>query len=103
MSFAHRYSDAAFNVLQYGMLQERASSLAHHARLVEQAMAALRAFDDASGAPEDRLALLRRAAREVWAYFVQREACGMRDHGEVIRDLAIPGAVLARLGAIDPA
>ncbi len=99
-SFAHRYSDAAFNVLQYDMLQERASSLAHHARLVEKAIVALREFD-ASGTAEARLDLVRKAAREVWAYFVQREACGMRDHGDVIRDLAIPGEVLVRLGAIE--
>lgn len=97
MSEIHRYSDASFNVLQYDMLQERASSLAHHARLVEQAMAALLA---AKGDP-NRLVLVRKAAREVWAYFVQREACGMRDHREVIKDLAIPGEVLVRLGAIE--
>ena len=29
----------------------------------------------------------------------QRELCGLRRHGEIIRELAIPDEVLARLGA----
>lgn len=100
MSTSARYSDAAFNVLQYDMLAERASSLGHRARLVETAMTALRSFDPA-GEPEERLKLVKRAAREVWSYFVQREACGFRDHREVIKDFGIPGEVLVRLGAIE--
>jgi hypothetical protein len=92
------YSDAAFNVLQYDMLQERASSLGHHARLVERAMAALHSFE---GDSEERLALIKKTAPIVWAYFVQREACGFRDHRQVIKDYGIPGAVLVRLGAME--
>lgn len=92
------YSDAAFNVLQYDMLQERASSLGHHARLVETAMAALHAFE---GDGETRLTLVKKTAHIVWAYFVQREACGFRDHRQVIKDYAIPGEVLVRLGAME--
>jgi hypothetical protein len=95
-------SDAAFNVLQEDMLAERASSLGHHGRLVEAALIALRAFDAAGGGnPEERLRLVRKAAREVWAYFVQRELCGFRDQKQVIRDYGIPGEVLARLGAVE--
>lgn len=98
MSDIPRYSDAAFNVLQYDMLQEKASSLAHHARLVEQAMAALHGATERDA---ERPALVRKAAREVWGYFVQREVCGMRDHRDIIRDLRIPGEVLVRLGAME--
>ena len=94
-------SDAAFNVLEADLMAEKASSLGHHGRLVEQAMAALRAFDPASGDAEVRARLVRQAARHVWAYFVQREACGMRDHRHVIKDYGIPGEVLARLGAAE--
>ena len=94
-------SDAAFNVLEADMLAEKASSLGHHGRLVEQAMAALRGFDPAAGDAETRSMLVRQAARHVWAYFVQREACGMRDHRQVIKDYGIPGEVLVRLGAIE--
>jgi len=96
--FSARRADAAFNVLQVEMLQEQALALGHHARLVEQAMAALRSCD---GAPAIRHELVRAAARAVWAYFVQREACGLNDHRQVIRDYAIPGEVLARLGAME--
>lgn len=94
-------SDAAFNLLEAEMLAEKASSLGHHGRLVEQAMAALRTFDPAAGDAEARLRLVKQAARHVWAYFVQREACGMRDHRQVIKDYGIPGEVLVRLGAAE--
>ncbi len=79
---------------------ETASSLGRTGRQVEAAMAALRAFD-AGGAGEGRGPLLRVAAKAVWAYFVQREIIGLRDHRDVIRFYAIPPEVLARLGAID--
>jgi hypothetical protein len=97
-----RHSHAAFDVLQNEMLAERASSLGHHGRLVEAAMAALKAFDAAAGTPDERQRLVRKAAREVWAFFVQRELCGFRDQKDVIKQYGIPGEVLARLGAIEP-
>ncbi len=97
-----RRSDAAFNLLQYDMLAEKAASLGHHARLAEASVKALRSFDaSGSGTADERLALLRKAARDVWAYFVQREICGMRDHRQIIKDFGIPGEVLARLGAVE--
>jgi hypothetical protein len=96
-----RRSDAAFNVLESDLTAEKASSLGHHGRQVEKAMAALRAFDQAPGDPDERLRLVRKAAREVWAFFVQRELCGLRDQKEVIRLYGIPGEVLVRLGAIE--
>jgi hypothetical protein len=98
--FSARRADAAFNLLQYDMLAEQAAALGHHARLVERSMAALHAFAP-SGDPEARRPLVKAAAQAVWAYFVQREACGLRDHRQVIRDYAIPDEVLARLGAMD--
>ena len=100
-SAINRYSNAAFNVLQVDMLAEMASSLAHHGELVATAMNALRAFDAAPGTADERAALVRKAAREVWAFFVQREVCGFRDHKDVIRQYGIPAEVLARLGAIE--
>jgi hypothetical protein len=95
-----RYSDASFNLLQQDLLAEQAASLGYHGRLVETAMAALHAFDP-SGDAEERARLVKAATRHVWAYFVQREACGMRDHRHVIKDYGIPGEVLARLGAME--
>lgn len=97
----NRYSDAAFDVLQGELLAEKAASLGHHGRQVDAAMTALRAFD-VGGHPDSRVALVRKAAREVWAFFVQRELCGFRDHKDVISLYEIPGEVLVRLGAIEP-
>jgi hypothetical protein len=98
----NRHSDAAFNVLQADLLADKAASLGHHGRLVEAAMAALKAFDAAPAAdPAERLKLVRKAAREVWAFFVQRELCGFRNTNDVIKQYGIPGEVLVRLGAIE--
>jgi len=91
-------ADQGINLLESEVLAEKASSLGHHGRQVEQALANLRAF---SGDPEARLALVRKAAREVWAFFVQRELCGLRDQKEIIRFYEIPPEVLVRLGAIE--
>jgi hypothetical protein len=96
-----RRSDSAFNLLEADLIAEKASSLGHHGRQVERAMAALRAFDAAPGDPDERMALLRKAAREVWAFLVQRELCGLRDQKQVIKDYGIPAEVLVRLGAIE--
>ena len=97
-----RRSDAAFNVLEADLMAEKASSLGHHGRLVDAAMAALRAFDSTPGGnPERRLALVKAAAHQVWAFLVQRELCGLRDQKQIIKDYAIPGEVLVRLGAME--
>lgn len=96
-----RRSDAAFNVLEADIVADKAASLGHHGRQVERALAALRAFDAASGTAEERLALVRKAAREVWSFLVQRELCGLRDQKQIVRDYGIPGEVMARLGAIE--
>lgn len=99
---AQRLSESGFAVLQDEITGEKASSLGHHGRQVEKALAALRAFDPGRGSAEDRLALVQKAAREVWAFLVQRELCGLRDQKEIIRHYDIPGEVLVRLGAVEP-
>lgn len=93
--------DTSFDSIEGEILAEKASSLGHHGRLVEKALAALRAHDAAGGNSETRLELVRAAARQVWAFFVQRELCGMRDQKEVVRLYGIPPEVLLRLGAMD--
>ena len=92
-------ADQGINLLESEMLADKASSLGHHGRLVEQAMAELKAFE---GAPEQRLELVKKAAQEVWAFFVLREICGLRDQKEIIRFYDIPPEVLVRLGAMEP-
>ena len=82
------------------IIAEKASSLGHHGRKVEQALAALRAFDPTRGTADERRDLLKAAAREVWKFFIQRELCGMRDQRDAIRLYGIPQEVLVRLGAM---
>jgi hypothetical protein len=89
-------AEALSNLLDYEIAAEKASSLGRAGRRVEAALAELRAFE---GGPNDRLPLLAAAAEAVYAYFIQREICGMRRHHDVIREYAIPNEVLVRLGA----
>lgn len=99
---AIRNTGGALDLLKVELAGETASSLGHHGRQVEAAMNAIRAFDAAgSGTAEERVALLKKAAKAVWSYFVQRETCGMRDHRWVIKDYGITNEVMFRLGAVE--
>lgn len=82
------------STIEVEALSESASSLGHHGRKVEKALAALRASTEGG-----RAAALAVASEAVWAYFVQRELCGLRDHRLIIREMDIPADVLNRLGA----
>ncbi|SJZ84710.1 DUF6665 family protein [Consotaella salsifontis] len=82
--------------LEAEILSEKASALGRAGQKVERALAALR---EAAPDAEERPALLRAAAHAVHHYFIQREICGFRRHGDIIREYAIPPEVLARLGA----
>lgn len=85
------------SILDLEIMSEKAASLGRAESRVEVALARL---DDPQAVAQDgRDALLKVAADAVWTYFVQREACGLRDQGPVIRDMKIPRAVLVRLGA----
>lgn len=88
--------DSLRMALDYEVAQEKASSLGHAGRVVAERMAALRAFE---GEKADRTLLLKAAADAVWAYFIQRELCGLRRHDDAVREYGIPREVLVRLGA----
>ena len=77
------------------LVGEQAAALGRAGKAVELAMEQLRQGRDGA----DREALLKAAAKAVWAFFVQREACGFRDQRGVIAHYDIPRAVLVRLGA----
>ena len=97
-----RAADQVYNPLEAEILAEKASSLGHHGRQVEKSIAALKSFDATTGDAEERKALVAEASRQVWAFFVQREACGMRNHRDAIQIYGIPPEVLLRLGAVEP-
>ncbi|HEX4179440.1 MAG TPA: DUF6665 family protein [Caulobacteraceae bacterium] len=77
------------------MASERAAALGRAGDAVEAALARLEAGRGGS----DQDALLKAAARAVWSFFVQREACGFRDQSAMVAHYGIPRAVLVRLGA----
>jgi hypothetical protein len=99
-------SDVLFDALGHEILAEKASALG---RAGEKAGAALARLDahaqsratEPAAAEHDsrRQALLKEAADAVYAFFIQRELCGLRRHDAVIRELGIPREVLVRLGA----
>ena len=85
---------AELSPLDHEIMGEKAASLGRAGERVEQTLRRL-----AEGKADARERLLREAAQAVYAYFIQRELCGLRRHAEVIREYAIPREVLARLGA----
>jgi hypothetical protein len=84
------------NPLEIEIAAEKAAALGRSGEKVEQTLARLRSLE--RGAPE-RTASLQEAVEAVYAYFIQRELCGMRRHHDVIREYGIPNEVLVRLGA----
>lgn len=91
-------------VLDYEIAQETASALGRQGRALEAALKALAEFDAA--VPSDlqrnrasRAALVADAAQALWYFIVQREACGLRDGGMVVRMYKVPAEVQDRMGA----
>lgn len=85
-----------FDAFQHEIAGEKAASLGRAGARVQEKLAALAACE--REAPE-RAELVKAAAGAVHAYFIQREICGLRRHGDAIREYGIPAEVLARLGA----
>jgi hypothetical protein len=84
------------NPLDHEIAAEKAASLG---RAGDRVQRALRQLAEAELASPTRGALLKDAAEAVYAYFIQRELCGLRRHQDAIREYRIPPEVLARLGA----
>ena len=89
--------ETGLNVLETQMMAEQASSLGRLGSDAEKALAALNATSTAPGSDEHE-ALTNAAAKAVWYFFIQRDACGIRDHDTFIPHYKVPRAVLARLG-----
>ena len=84
------------NPLDHEIAAEKAAALGRAGERVERSLGALRALPSDG---EGREASLRAASDAVYAYFIQRELCGLRRHQDAIREYGIPREVLARLGA----
>lgn len=99
------------NVLNYEILQEKASALGRLARGLEAALDDLRAFDAAhprshgpaqmpTPAREARRALVAAAGHALWMLAVQREACGLRENRGLMRDYKVPPEVQQCMGMV---
>jgi hypothetical protein len=86
--------------LEYEYAQEQAAALGRMGRALEHALAALATWDSehATNKPE-RALLVRQASDALWHFIVQREACGLRDSRQAMRDYRVPAEVQARMGA----
>jgi len=92
-------SSAGLNPLEYELASARADVLGRLGRKTEAALASLASWSPENNLRSDRQTLLDDASDAVWALFIQREICGLRNDKDVIRLYQIPGEVLARLGA----
>jgi hypothetical protein len=84
------------DVLDYELMAEKAASLGRAGYYAEQYLRRLREYE---GDADGRAVLLKKTAEAVYAWFIQRELCGLRRHDSLIREYAIPREVLVRLGA----
>ncbi|AHE53091.1 DUF6665 family protein [Sphingomonas sanxanigenens] len=92
---------AALGAIEAEVLNEKVESLGRAGRKAQEALARLAAFDGDAGS-EAYQALLAAAVDAVWAYSVQSELCGLAGAARIMRDLAVPPAVVARLGIATP-
>ena len=95
------------DVLDYEIVQEQASALGRMGRALEEALAALREFDAADPPSEaaasargERRALVAKAGHALWMFVVQREACGLRDSRNIMREYKVPAEVQQCMGLV---
>ncbi len=93
-------SEALMSAVDTEIIGEMASSLGNAGARWRRRWRGLR--QPREGA--ERSALVKAAADAVYAYFVQRELCGLRRHDDVIKHYSIPREVLVGSArADDPA
>ncbi len=97
------YDKTPAAALDYELAQEMAAALGRLGRRLERALQALAQFDAANVADpgerrRERSALLAEAGDALWLFVVQREACGLRDARQLMRDYKVPPEVQYRMG-----
>jgi hypothetical protein len=101
------WKDSPAAVLDYEIAQEKASTLGRLGRALEAALAALQVFDSATLGPNtdtrrERQRLVGQAGHALWLFVVQREALGLRDTRQLMRDYRVPGEVQGCMGMLPP-
>jgi hypothetical protein len=99
------WTDNPAAALDYEIAQEKASTLGRLGRGLEGALAALSAFDAQAREPSpetrrERHALVGEAGHALWLFVVQREALGLRDARQLMRDYRVPAEVQHRMGVL---
>ncbi|WP_037082991.1 DUF6665 family protein [Neorhizobium vignae] len=94
------FANTGFNVLEYELMSERAAALSRQGLKVEEALAALHAWNPDRDSEVLRERFRNDAADAVWGLFIQREICGLRNNRDIINRYAIPSEVLSRVGAV---
>jgi hypothetical protein len=97
------YDKTPAAALDYEIVQEMAAALGRLGRRLERALQALAEIDAADAADteerrQERRALLAEAGDALWHLVVQREACGLRDSRQLMRDYRVPLEVQHRMG-----
>lgn len=97
------YDKTPAAALDYELAQEMAAALGRLGCRLERALQALAQFDAANVADpgerrRERSALLAEAGDALWLFVVQREACGLRDARQLMRDYKVPPEVQYRMG-----
>ena len=97
------YDKTPAAALDYELAQEMAAALGRLGRRLERALQALAQFDAANVADpgerrRERSALLAEAGEALWLFVVQREACGLRDARQLMRNYKVPPEVQYRMG-----
>jgi hypothetical protein len=92
---------SGYATLEYEIAQERASSLGRLGRRLEGALAALAACPPTINSDRKvRDSLVEQAGYALWLFVVQREACGLNNSAQVVRDYGVPNEVYARMGLL---
>lgn len=113
MTFDHkRLIEIAKNpsaALDYEIAQDMASALGRLGRALEASLKAIEDFDAANtlpatdaSSPDARRKLVASAGNALWEFIVQREACGLKDTRQVMRDYRVPADVQSRTGVVVP-
>jgi hypothetical protein len=93
------FLSSGYATLQYEIAEERVSALGRLGRRLEAALAALAAYPRTTNCDRKiRDGLVEQAGYALWLFVVQREACGLNDSVQVMRDYGVPNEVHARMG-----
>jgi len=92
---------SGYATLEIEITQEKASALGRLGRRLEGALAALAACPRTANADAKiRDSLVDQAGYALWLFVVQREACGLNDSTQVMRNYAVPREVYVRMGPL---